>query len=147
MSIRWMTAILTVLVQGVLLHSEVASAENLWCPGSIAVQESIKGFPEGWFTNTDEVPHRLMRVGFFDGEPKGKAELAPEKETRKSGKLYSVWRFDPKTAQDVWVSCSYSRTAMTLTQPLKKPYKRCTVVSDATVTVDGQPSVVSVECE
>lgn len=135
------------MVQGFLLDPTTIAAESLVCPDSIIVQENVTELPEGWFAHRGEVPHRLMKVGFFDGNPKEKAELAPEKETENKGKWRSVWSFDAKTAQDLWISCSYGRTAMTLAQPLKKPYKSCSVVSDTTVTIDGQPSVVSVECQ
>lgn len=147
MSIRMMITIAALLVQGFLLNPTMTAAESLACPDSIIVQENVTELPEGWFAHGGEVPHRLMKVGFFEGNSKEKAELAPEKETKKRGRWRSVWRFDAETAKDVWISCSYGRTAMTLVQPLKKPYKRCTVVSDAAVTVDGQPSVVSIECK
>lgn len=148
MSTRLMMVTITaLLVQGILLNPAMASAENLRCPDSIVVLENAKELPEGWFAHADEVPHRLTRVGFFDGNPKERAELAPEKETRKKGKRYALWRFDAGTEQNIWISCSYGRTAMTLVQPLKKPYTRCTVISDTAVTIDGQPSVVSIECK
>lgn len=148
MSIRLMTiTIPALLIQGFLLNPTGASAENLRCPDSIVVQENVTKLPEGWFAHGDEVPHRLMRVGFFDGNPKERAELAPEKETRKRGKRYAVWRLDAATAKNVWISCSYGRTAMTLVQPVPKPYTKCTVVSDTAVTLDGQPSVVSIDCK
>lgn len=148
MSLRlMMVTIIALLVQGILLNPTMTSAESLACPDSLIVQENVTALPEGWFAHGGEVTHWLMKVGFFDGNPKEKAELAPEKETKKRGRWRSVWRFDSETAKDVWISCSYGRTAMTLVKPLKKPYKRCEVVFDAAVTIDGQPSVVSIKCE
>lgn len=140
-------AVFTLLSPGILLNPKVAAAERLACPELITVQENIKDSLEGWFPQEEEVPHRLMRVGFFDGNPKEKAELAPEKEFRKKGKLNTSWRFGTTTAQNLWISCSYGRTAMAVVQPLKKSYKSCMVVTDPAVTIDGQPSVVSIECK
>ena len=141
-------SISAVLLFGLIFFSRISNAADvLACPDSILVQESIKEIPEGWTPFVEEGPHRLMKMSFFDGNPQEKGELAPEKERKKKGKLYSTWRFDPDTAQNLWISCSYGRTSMTLVRPLKKKFESCTVTSDSSVSIGGLPAILSTECK
>lgn len=129
-----------------LLFSGAHAAEMLACPDSIDVQETIREQPEGWMPLEEEGSHRLMKISFYDGNPQGKGELAPEREQKKKGKLYATWRFDSETVKNLWISCSYGRTAIALVKPLEKQYKSCTVVSDMSVSVGGLPAIISSEC-
>lgn len=122
-------------------------AEQLVCPDTITVQESVTGTPDGWTPVPDGIPHPLKGVAFFDGHPEKKVGLAPERETKKKGYLISEWRFDAVTAKNLWMSCTYGRTAMTFARPVNRNYSSCTVKSNPGMTVDGEPSLVSVECK
>jgi hypothetical protein len=122
-------------------------AEQLVCPDTVTVQESVTGAPEGWTPVSDGIPHPLKGVAFFNGQPEKKVGLAPDKETKKGGYLFSVWTFDAETAKNLWISCAYGRTAMTFARPVNRAYSQCTVKSDLGITVDGAPSLVSVECK
>jgi len=124
------------------------SAESLInCPEMISVQEKPDYLPEGWSSYSDDGPHRLMGIGFFFGNPKNKEELAPEKEYFKKTKLYSIWHFDRSNTKNIWISCTYSQTSIALIRHLNSSFHTCTIVSDMTITIYGQPSIVSVKCE
>lgn len=122
-------------------------AEPLVCPKTIEVKESVMNTPKGWTAVSDGIPHPLKGVEFFEGNPEKLGGLSPEQENPQNGLLYSIWDFDPKTAKNLWVSCTYGRTAMTLARPVNKVYKRCTVKSNMMVMVDGQPELMSIECK
>lgn len=123
------------------------SAEQLVCPETITVQERVTGTLDRWTPVSDNIPHPLKGVAFFEGHPEKKVGLVPDKETNKGRYLFSIWSFDAETAKNLWMSCTYGRTAMTFARPVNKVYSRCTVKSKLGITVDGEPSLVSVECK
>lgn len=136
-----------VLFLGIFLFTrDSIAAEVLACPDLIEVQQTLKDQPEGWTSVVDEGPSRLIKISFFDGNPLEKVELTPKKEYKKKSKLYAIWRFDSDTAQNLWVSCSYGRTSMTLVRPVKKKYEQCTVIFDTSVSIGGLPVIISNEC-
>lgn len=144
-----MKYVLTILllILSVCASPNLTHAEQLFCPEAINVQESVTDVPAEWTPVSDGGRHPLKGIAFFDGNPAKMANLAPEKENKKKGRLYSIWHFDPKTANNLWISCSYGRTAMTFTRPVSKQYSQCTITSDLTMTVDGVPSMISIECK
>jgi len=130
-----------------LISHNVCAESFINCPDMISVEEKPVYLPEDWSSYCDDDSHRLMGIGFFLGDPKNKEELAPEKETLKKSKLYSIWHFDRSTTENIWISCKYSQTSITLIRPLNSSFHTCTIVSDMTITFYGQPSIVSVKCE
>lgn len=134
--------ILTVCVNPTILH-----AEQLICPEAMNVQEIVKDIPAGWAPVSEDTRHPLKRVAFFDGNPVGKAELIPTNDTKKKKFLYTIWKFDSATAKNLWISCSYGQTSQTLARPVNKLYKQCIVKHDPGISIDGLPSVVSIECK
>jgi len=122
-------------------------AEQLVCPKAISVQERVGETPDAWTALPDGLPHQLKGIGFYEGHPEKLAALAPEQETKKKGFLYSTWSFNSETAKNLWMSCTYGRTSMTLVRPLNKIYSQCIVKSNPTLQVEGQPMLVSIECK
>lgn len=130
-----------------LTSSGLSYAERLTCPAAIKVQESVTETPDGWAAISEGTPHNLKGISFYDGHPEKMGSLSPEKETEKKGRLYSVWRFDAKTAKNLWLSCSYGQTNMVFIRPANKAYSKCAVISDMGESIDGQPLLVSIECK
>lgn len=136
-----------ILLPPMIIPQNVGAETLINCPDMISVQEKPDYLPDGWSFYSDDGSHRLIGFGFFNGNPKNKEELAPEKEFIKKRKLYSIWHFDRSNTEHIWISCTYSQTSITLTRPLNKSFNTCTIVSDMTITIYGQPSIVSVKCQ
>jgi hypothetical protein len=122
-------------------------AEPLICPEAMNVQEIVKDVPTGWTPVSEDIRHPLKRVAFFDGNPVEKAELIPTKNMKKEKFLYTIWEFDAAIAKNLWISCSYGQTSQTLARPVNKIYKQCILKHDPEISIDGLPSVVSIECK
>ena len=136
-----------VMFLGMFLFTQKSDAtEALTCPDQILVQQSLKEQPEGWVPLVEEGRSLLTKISFFDGNPREKGELVPEKEYKKKGKLHATWRFDSDTAENLWVSCSYGRTSIGLVRPVKKKYAYCKIIFDPSVSIDGLPVIISIEC-
>lgn len=134
--------ILALCFSPIILH-----AEQLICPEAMNVQEIVKEVPAGWTPAYEDIRHPLKRVAFFDGNPIEKAELKPTKNMKKKKFMYTIWEFDAATAKNLWISCSYGQTSQTLVRPVNKIYKQCVVKHDPEISMDGLPSVVSIECK
>ena len=122
-------------------------AEALVCPKVINVQENVTEIPGGWTVASDGLSHLLKSIGFFDGHPEKRVGLAPDQEIKKKGFLYTTWSFDLKTAKNLWMSCTYGRTGLTMVRPVNKTFSQCTVKSNLTLQIDGSPEIVSIECK
>jgi hypothetical protein len=105
-----------------------AFAENVVCPSSIAVKESLEHqAPEGWATQYDNSIRYLVGVTFFDGDPKENKSIAPIRDSPLSEKdRISLWRFG-SSGVPVWLGCKYLDTGVSLTRQLSISYEECRV--------------------
>jgi hypothetical protein len=94
----------------------------------------------------DATPNLLAGVTFYDGPPKDMASLVPD-ETHVKGKVLASWDLTPNPGRQYWLACGYSGTRLTLTRPLAKELRSCTVTYDPKVTVDGLPSIERFACK
>lgn len=136
-----------VVVWGILLLPVVGSAASSICPDSIAVEEHLAKPVNTWETVLEEYPHQLSSVGFFDGHPREKAELTPDKEKKSKTKQMATWRFVPNNPQGNWIACAYDRTNVTLVRSLDATVSTCTVTYDPNLTISGRPAITAIKCK
>lgn len=112
-----------------LAWANQALAENVVCPSSISVKESLDHpAPDGWATQFDNSARYLAGVTFFDGDPKENQSIAPTRDAPSSGtNRTAVWRFG-SSGVPVWLACQYLGTGISLSRQLPSFYKECQVV-------------------
>ena len=106
-----------------------AQADQLDCPQSISVKESLdQAAPASWSTNIDTAARYLAGVTFFDGPPTENMSISPTKDSPSSKKdRIAYWNFGANETQ-IWLSCRYLDTGISLSKPLPNKYKGCTVL-------------------
>ncbi|MFC0400782.1 STY0301 family protein [Paraburkholderia rhizosphaerae] len=117
-----------------------AYAEDLPCPPSIAVNESLnQPAPEGWRVEHGISDHFLAGVTFFDGDPKDRMSIAPTHDEQTGRENTSTWDLGSGSTR-VWLACRYLDTGIMFSRPLPKTFTTCRVVT-------GPGSIVrSVSC-
>jgi hypothetical protein len=112
-----------------LLLSCAALSAVLECPSSIAVKESLDPAIDGWVAGSNRIPHDLAGVTFFDGDPKNRASLVPDRDFKSGNEQVAVWKFAMGKAP-IWLSCDYLGTSITVGRSLPA-FEECRVTSAA----------------
>jgi|SRR5579862_4444453 len=120
-------------------------AEEIRCPETISVKQSLAKQESGWKESTSDMPNRLSGVTFLDGPPEQKASLVNEEESVANGKQLATWRFG--TQSQIWLSCRYSGTNVVLSRALPKGTSSCSVTYNPRQTIAGLPLIEKVECK
>ncbi|MGD0620162.1 MAG: STY0301 family protein [Bryobacteraceae bacterium] len=124
----------------------LAAAQDIRCPERISTTQTLSQPVAGWTNEMNATPNLLAGVTFYDGPPKDMASLVPD-ETHVKGKVLASWDLTPNPGRQYWLACGYSGTRLTLTRPLAKELRSCTVTYDPKVTVDGLPSIERFACK
>ena len=119
-------------------------AEEVHCPETISVKQSLAKPEQGWNESTSDMPNRLAGVTFLDGPPEQKASLVNEGERVVKGKQISTWRFDSQS--QIWLSCRYSGSNIVLSRALTRGTTVCSVTYNPRQTIAGLPSIEKIEC-
>lgn len=120
---------ISMLLPVFLVVENFAIADQLVCPASIQVKEELnEPTPPTWAVRSDSSAHYLAGISFYDGEPANDISIAPTRDapSSKSNRVAS-WNLQTN-ANQVWLSCRYLDTSITLSKPLPKPYKDCKVL-------------------
>jgi hypothetical protein len=123
----------------------VWAADAVRCPPRIEVNQRLAVQVPGWSAISDALPHQLAGLTFFDGNPREKASLAPDKEAGISGKSVASWIF-PAGERPTWVACRYAWTEVVLTRELPKGTRTCSVTYSARESIAGLPVIEKIDC-
>lgn len=110
-----------------------AQAREIECPSSIQVQESADlAKLDGWRTYDTSVGgvHHFFEVEFSEGPPEKLVFRTPSKSTATRLKKVDVYDFSSGLTDEIWVSCLYRNTALSLTKKLPEKFSRCEVSYD-----------------
>jgi hypothetical protein len=143
--VKWISAALIVGLR-FFACPEPASAQEIYCPESISVEQTVATIPEGWTVRQDEAASTLEGITFYSGPPEEKASLVYDQWTKRNGLAYGVWRFQPKSSHPIWLSCRYSSTRVLLAKQLPAETSECTVAYDPKVTVSGSLEIRKIDC-
>lgn len=116
------------------------------CPAKIEVKQTLASHLPGWSVGTDDAPHLLAGMTFFDGNPGEKASLAPDSENSHNGKTISLWTF-AASARSTWVSCQYAGTDIVLRRELLRSTRACSITYSTNESIAGLPVIEKVECK
>lgn len=116
------------------------------CPVEIPTRQELATALPGWRVDRSEIPHRLHRIGFYDGRPEERAALAPDGNRKAKGRETSTWRFGDGHGRSAWMECGYDGTTITLARELPPGTRACTVTYDARVRLGGMPRIEGVAC-
>ena len=142
-----MRTALVILASFFLTLQGLAAAQTTYCPETVSVDQNLAKIPPGWIVGRDDAPSALAGITFYSGPPEEKASLVYDKWTKRDGLAYGVWRFQPKSSQRIWLSCSYSSTRVVLMKQLPPETSGCTVVYDPKVQVSGSPEIQKITCQ
>jgi hypothetical protein len=124
----------------------ISAADVVRCPPTIDVKQQLAAPVSGWSIASEELPHQLAGLTFFDGKPAEKASLVPDKQVGIKGKTVASWTFGV-SSRPIWVACRYSSTDIVLTQQLPKNIRTCAVTYSTTETIAGLPVIEKVDCK
>jgi hypothetical protein len=136
---------LEIMSMGLLLGAGMATvsarAADLAVPQEIRVKPQVDTAKPGteWKADSPETSHRLKTVTLYEGPPAKLGLLAPNKQNGNQAE----YKFDPGRSQDVWMSCTYQDTLVTLSRPLPKNAQRC-VIRYKPSTIQGLSEIESV---
>jgi hypothetical protein len=131
----------------VIFLSTPCRAQPGVCPEKITVHQQLAEPLPGWIPKLDDAPNKLAEITFYDGEPEQKASLVNDSVTRTGTTETAIWHFKPGQDRQIWLSCSYSRTAVLVTQSLPRKTSTCSVAYDPRQTVAGLPLIVQTTCK
>ena len=123
----------------------VSAADAVRCPRTIDVKQRLAAPAPGWSVTSDDAPHQLAGLTFFDGKPEDKASLAPDKRTEANGRAVASWTF-PSGGRAIWVACRYSSTDVVLTRELPAKIRTCAITFATNETIAGLPVIEKVDC-
>ena len=122
------------------------AADSATCPSTITTKQELTSSVSGWTSSLDKTPHDLAGVTFFDGPPSENASLVYDRMQRGKGQQTAVWTFATKKDRPIWLTCSYSGTAIQLSRSLPPQITTCSVVYDAQEHVAGLPAIKKIDC-
>jgi len=123
----------------------VQAWKRLMPPPSIAVKEEVRGAPSGWTVESEDAPHILAGITFYDGLPADMGSLVYDSQKKMGTKLVLTWVLDPDTPRGSWIRCHYAGTNLVLDQQLPKGISAARVVLDTQTHVDGYEQILSIE--
>jgi hypothetical protein len=100
---------------------------------------------EGWRTYDTSVKgaHHFFDAAFSDGPPEKLAFQEPSKSTATKLKKLDVYNFSSDASGEIWISCLYRDTALSLTRKMPDKFSRCEVEYDEKT---GFRSVKRIDC-
>jgi hypothetical protein len=116
------------------------------CPAKIEVKQTLAEKTPGWSVGSDNTPHLLSGMTFFDGKPEEMASLVPDSQSASGGKSVAVWAFGA-TGRPVWVACHYADTGIILQRELPKNTHSCSITYSTRETIAGLPVIEKVSCK
>ena len=129
-----------------LAASTLFAADAVQCPPRIEVNQRLAVRLPGWSAISDQIPHQLAGLTFFDGNPRDQASLATDKQTTVNGKTVASWTFGV-SGSPTWVACRYAATDVMLTRELPRPVRSCSITYATRETIDGLPVIDRVDCK
>ncbi|HKD86556.1 MAG TPA: STY0301 family protein [Terriglobales bacterium] len=144
MSLR---SILLFAISFLLLTLVCQAADSVTCPATITTRQELTSQVAGWTKMSDEAPHNLAGITFYDGPPSEKASLVYDKITKAKGEETAIWNFDPKNERKAWIACSYAGTAIELTRTLPPHTTMCSVVYNSQEQIAGLPVIKKITCK
>jgi hypothetical protein len=120
-------------------------AEEVHCPDTISVKQSLTKPEQGWKETTSDLPNRVSGVTFLDGPPEQRASLVNDAESSVKGKQVATWHFGSQS--QIWLSCSYSGSNIVLSRALPKGTSVCSVTYNPRQSVAGLPLIEKIECK
>jgi len=129
-----------------LFGSAMCSASEI-CPASIATEQRAAIAPKNYqIIESPDSPTNLWMIWFSDRNPMFNAWVRASQASNKM----EVWNFrqlEPK--HEIWVSCFYTDTDLTLVQKLPSSLSSCVVhFFDAKHDqIEGMPTIKSVNCQ
>jgi hypothetical protein len=123
------------LLTGVALCSlqTPASAREIACPATVSVQESADVTAlSGWRAYNSSVNgvHHFYGVGFSEGPPESLVFRTPVKTVATRQKKSETFDFSSGLTAEIWLSCFYRDTAMSLAMKMPEKFSRCEVAYD-----------------
>jgi hypothetical protein len=116
------------------------------CPAKIEVKQTLAEKTPGWSVGSDNTPHLLSGMTFFDGKPEEMASLVPDSQSASGGKSVAVWAFGA-TGRPVSVACHYADTGIILQRELPKSTHSCSITYSTRETIAGLPVIEKVSCK
>jgi hypothetical protein len=135
------------IVSLIFIGARLSTAQAVMCPATVNVRQEIQKPVAGWESFLADSPVRLANVTFFDGPPKEKASLVDTQRKKEAGHETATWQFTRTAGQHIWIACSYSGTAVMLTQQLSEKINSCTVTYNSRQLVAGTPMIESIVCK
>jgi hypothetical protein len=124
----------------------IFAADLVQCPSRIEVNQRLAVQLPGWSAISEQIPHQLAGLTFFDGKPRDQASLAPDKQTAINGKTLALWTFGV-SGNPIWVACRYAATDVMLTRELPRTVRTCSITYATRETIDGLPVIDNVDCK
>lgn len=110
-----------------------ASAKEIACPATISVQESADVTAlSGWraYNGSANGVHHFYGVGFSEGPPENLVFRTPVKTVATKQKKLEAFDFTSGLTGEIWISCFYRDTAMSVTMKMPEKFSRCEVAYD-----------------
>ncbi len=107
-----------------LANAANASGQTPSCPQEITVEQKATPPNSQWKPFDSQPRHPFLSVAFSEGDPSGRAILAPTRQQKTKQRQVDIWLF-PESSLGYWLSCEYSGTSMTLSRPLDVGVKSC----------------------
>jgi hypothetical protein len=130
----------------VMLARTPALGKQVECPSTVAIQESADlAQLEGWRTYDTSIKgsHNFFDVGFSEGPPEKLVFRTPSKSTVTKKSKLEVYDLSSGVSGELWISCIYRDTALSLTRRLPEKFSRCEVAYDPST---GLRSVKRIDC-
>jgi hypothetical protein len=138
------------LLMVVVAASTASAAGFIECPARIDVNQRLAAQIPGWSVvpsvAPDEMPHQLAGVTFFDGNPRERASLVPDKQSKLKASTIASWTFGVSD-RAIWIACSYAWTSVVLSRPLPKATRTCSITYSNRDTIAGLPVIEKFDCK
>jgi hypothetical protein len=115
---------LPLIAWALLASVAMASGQNPSCPAEITVEQKATPPDPQWKPFDSQPRHPFLSVAFSEGDPSGRAILAPTRQQKTKQRQADIWLF-PESSLGYWLLCEYSGTSMTLSRPLDAGVKSC----------------------
>jgi|GEM_PF-857541 len=130
-----------------LCRSSYAASDPVGCPATISVSQHLTTDIAGWRAVLDDTPHLLANIMFYEGLPEERTSLVNDATTKTVGKETATWRFLPRAGRQIWVTCNYAGTAVTLAKSLPAKISACSVTYNTRQSIGGMPVIERVSCK
>ncbi|HVO74274.1 MAG TPA: STY0301 family protein [Ignavibacteriaceae bacterium] len=138
---------LTIIIFGWILigiNQSNGFPDQLVYPDKIIVKQALVNIEPGWESFEDDVRLQLTSIGIFEGHPKEKTSLVPDKEDKFNGYPRSIWYLAENGKRNYWIACYYDRTSIVLTRKIDFNISYCEVIYNSDISIAGHPVVLDV---